>query len=69
MIVVMSGEVGCWSECGGFRVCVSVFSVMWLEFSIRSEMSVPLWSSVCECQSVECALMSPVMMVLCSEVR
>ena len=36
---------------------------------MRSEISVPLWSSVCECQSVECALMSPVMMVLCSDVR
>ena len=46
VMVVMSGEVGCWFACGGFRVGVSVFSMIWLEDCMRSEMSVPLWSSV-----------------------
>ena len=32
-------------------------------------MSVPLWSSVYECQSVECAFMSPVIMVFRRLVR
>ena len=36
---------------------------------MRSEMSVPLWSSVYECQSDECAFMSPVIMVFCRLVR
>ena len=42
VMVVISGEVGCWSEFGGFRVGVSVLSVMWLEFCIMFDMSVPL---------------------------
>ena len=42
VMVVISGEVGCWSVFGGFRVGVSVLSVMWLEFCIMFDMSVPL---------------------------
>ena len=61
--VVMSGEVGCWSLCG-FLVGVLVFSMVELEFCIVSAISVPLWSSVCECHVVECALMSPVVMLV-----
>ena len=49
--VVMSGDVGCWSMLGGFLVGVSVFSIMCCEFCISSEINVPLWSSVGECQS------------------
>ena len=41
-------------------LCVSVFSVMCSELLIMSEISCPLWSSVCEYQSVECAFTSPV---------
>ena len=37
-----------------------VFSVMWSELLIPSAISCPLWSSVYECQSVECAFTSPV---------
>ena len=35
-------------------------SVMCSELLIMSEISCPLWSSVCEYQSVECAFTSPV---------
>ena len=31
VMVVMSGEVGCWFSCGGFLVGVSVFSMIWSE--------------------------------------
>ena len=39
---------------------VSVFSVMCSVLLIMSEISRPLWSSVCEYQRVECAFTSPV---------
>ena len=52
-MVVMSGEVGCWFKCGGMRVGVFVFSVIWLEFAIISAISIPLWSSVDECHCCE----------------
>ena len=42
-------------------VCVSV---MWLELESVSEISSPRWSSVYECQSVECAFTSPVIIEL-----
>ena len=41
-------------------VDVLVFSVMWSELLMTSAISCPLWSSVCECQRVECAFTSPV---------
>ena len=44
----------------GTLVGVSVFSVMCSGLLIMSEISYPLWSSVCEYQSVECAFTSPV---------
>ena len=47
-IVVMSGEVACCSVVCGTLVGVSVFSVMCSELLIMSEISIPLWSSVCE---------------------
>ena len=59
-IVVMSGEVVCCSFLYGTLVDVSVFSVMCSELLIMAEISYPLWSSVCEYQSVECAFTSPV---------
>ena len=59
-MVVMSGDVGCWCALFGTLVGVSVLSVMWLELESVSEISSPRWSSVHECQSVECASTSPV---------
>ena len=56
----MSGEITCCSVVCGTLVGVSVFSVMCSELLIMSEISCPLWSSVGEYQSVECAFMSPV---------
>lgn len=68
LAVVMSGEVGDWFAWGSL-VGVSVFSVICEEFWSRSEIRVPLWSSVLECHVVECALMSPVMILLVSVSR
>ena len=39
---------------------VSVFSVIWSELLMTSGISCPLWSSLYECQRMECALTSPV---------
>ena len=52
--VLMSGGVACCS------VGVSRFSIMCSELLIMLEISWPLWSPVCEYQSVECAFTSPV---------
>ena len=41
-------------------VCLIVFSVMWSELLMTSAISCPLWSSVYECQRMECAFTSPV---------
>ena len=43
--------------------CLSLvfeFGVMWSELLMTSAISCPQWSSVYECQRVECALTSPV---------
>ena len=63
-MVVMSGDVGCWCALFGTIVGVWVLSVMWLELESVSEISSPRWSSVYECQSVECAFTSPVIIEL-----
>ena len=57
--VVISGDDVCCSVVFGTLV-VGVFSVMWSELLIISAISCPLWSSVYECQRVECAFTSPV---------
>ena len=44
----------------GTLVGVFVFSVMWSELLMTSAISCRLWSSVYECQRVECAFTSPV---------
>ena len=44
----------------GTLVGAFVFSVMWSEVLMTSAITCPLWSSVCECQRVECAFTSPV---------
>ena len=52
------------STMSGCTVCVRhwfgvfVFSVMWFRLLIISAISCPLWSSVYECQRVECAFTS-----------
>ena len=58
--VVMSGNDVCCSVVFGTLVGVFVFSVMWFELLMTSAISCPLWSSVYECQRVECAFTSPV---------
>ena len=57
---VMSGDDVCCSVVFGTLVGVLVFSVMWSELLITSVISCPLWSSVYECQRVECAFTSSV---------
>ena len=57
--------VWCWALVGVF-----VFSVMWSELLMTSAISCPIWSSVYECQRVECAFTFPVgtecgMFVIC----
>ena len=39
-----------------FVTLVGVFSVMWSELLMPSAISCPLWSSVYECQRVECGM-------------
>ena len=56
----MSGDNVCCSVVFGTLVGVFVFSVMWSELLMTSAISCPLWSSVNECQRVECAFTSPV---------
>ena len=58
--LVMSGDDACCSVVFGTLVGVFVFSVMWAELLMTSAVSCPLWSSVYECQGVECAFTSPV---------
>ena len=58
--VVMSGDDVCCSLVFGTLVGVFVFTVMWSELLMISAISCPLWSSVYECQRVECAFTSPV---------
>jgi len=69
--VVMSGEDVCCSVLFGTLVGVFVLRVMWSELLMTSEIILPLWSSVYECQRIECAFTSPVrtecgMFVMCS---
>ena len=58
--VVIYGEAVWCSVVLGTLVVVSLFSVMWSELLMISAISCPLWSSVYECQRVECAFTSPV---------
>ena len=57
--VVMSGDDVCCSVVFGTLVGVFVFSVMWSELLMTSDISCPLWPSVCECHKMECAFTSP----------
>ena len=58
--VVMSGDDVCCSVVFGTLVGVFVLGVMWSELLMTSAISCPRWSSVYECQRVECAFTSPV---------
>ena len=58
--MVISGEYVCCSVVYGTLVGVFVFSVMWSELLMTSANCCPQWTSVCECQRVECAFTSPV---------
>ena len=58
--VVMCGDDVCCRVVFGTLVEVFVFSVMWSELLMTSAISCPLWSSVYECQRMECACTSPV---------
>ena len=57
--VVISGDDVCCSAVFGTLVGMFVFNVMWSELQMPSAISCPLWSSVYECHTVECALTSP----------
>ena len=56
----MSGDDVYCSVVFGTLVGVFVFSAMWSGLPRTSSISCPLWSSVYECQRVECAFKSPV---------
>ena len=58
--VVVSSEYLCCSMVFGTLVGALVFSAMWSELLMTSAINCPLWSSVYECQRVECAFTSPV---------
>ena len=58
-VVISGDDVRC-SLVFGTLVGVFVFSVMWSELLLTSAISCPVWSSVYECQRVECAFKSPV---------
>ena len=58
--VVIFGDDVCCSVMFSTLVVVFVFSVMWSELLMTFAISCPLWSSVYECQRVECAFSSPV---------
>ena len=57
---VISGDDVCCSVVFGTLVGVLVFSVMCSELLMTSAIICPLWSSVYECQRVDCAFPSPV---------
>ena len=58
--VVMSGDDVCCSMVFGTLDRVFAFSVTWCELLLTPAISCSLWSSVCECQRVECTSTSPV---------
>ena len=59
-VVVISGDYVSCSVVFGTLVGVFVFSVLRPKLLITFAISCPLWSSVYECQRVECAFPSPV---------
>ena len=57
---MISGEDVCCSVVFRTLAGVVVFSVMWSELLMTSAIRCPQWSSVYECQRVECAFTYPV---------
>ena len=57
--VVISGDDVCYSVVFSTLVGVLVSSVMWSELLMTFAINCPLWSSVYECQRVECAFTYP----------
>ena len=57
---MISGDDVCCSVVFDTLVSVFVFSAIGSELIITSAISCPLWSSVYECQRVECAFTYPV---------
>ena len=64
---MISGDDACCSVVLGTLVDVFVFSVMWFRLLLTSAISCLMWSSVYECQRVECSITSQVCTV-CSVV-
>ena len=64
--VVISGDDVCCNVVFVTLVGVFVFSIMWSEFLMTSAISCPLWSSLYECQRVECPFTSPVRTESCT---
>ena len=67
---MMPSDDVCCSVVFGTLVGVFVFSVMWSALLMTFDISCTLWSSMYECQRVECAFTSPVrtecgMFVMC----
>ena len=58
--MVISGDDVCCSVVPGTPAGVPVSAAMWSELPMTSATSCPPWSSVHECQRVECAFTSPV---------
>ena len=56
-MVISGDDVYCSVVLGSL---VGVFSVMWSELLMTSDISCPLWSSVYKCQRVDCAFTSTV---------
>ena len=65
--VVISGDDVCCSVVFGTLVGVFVFSVMWSELLMTSAISCPLWSSLYECQRVECATEGGMFVMYCMQ--
>ena len=57
--VVTYGDEVCCSVVFDTLVGVYVFRVLWSELLMTSAINCPLWSSIYECQRVECAFTSP----------
>ena len=64
--VVISGEDVCCCAVFGTLVGMSVFNCIWSELLMTSAISCPLWSSVNECQRVECASVCPCQLFYCA---
>ena len=58
--VMISGDDVCFSVVPDTQDGVFVSSVTWPELLMTSAISCPLWSSVYECQRVECSFTIPV---------